>query len=467
MEQALNNDQVEYILYHLHMNHFEMISLARHFSYGNDKTVNSPAIFMPSSNGGPDKEFTINDTPVLFPCSPSKEWYVFDKSGNVIFKHDIFKAAFYLLSGYQETLPYKGDRLMRFKFSDSIQSLFYKMAYPVVNQWFSILEKACFKFCKTHGIPFRKRSLWQDCDMGVMLTHDVDRVDKWTIGRIKMATLSLMKEKKAHHLSGVLEATHNYITGKNNSYWNFRWLKGLGKKYDLRSTWFFLPAGDKKIDAKYRFSEKRITELMHFITDSGDEIGLHSTYASRKNRQIMQANYEELNSYAPQSIHGVRQHWLSFKYPDTLRIHERVGLKYDSSWGFADMIGWRNGYCLPFKPYDVEKGRIIDVWEYPLCLMDRTLFDYMNLDAGGAYKTVKNMVEICEKYSGLFVLLWHNSFFEEEDYPGVTKLYKDILARLTECKVKSILPGAFLKEIRGRDQKVHFPDKDSGQVHGS
>jgi hypothetical protein len=33
-----------------------------------------------------------------------------------------------------------------------------------------------------------------------------------------------------------------------------------------------------------------------------------------------------------------------------------------------------------------------------------------------------------KKYGGVMVLLWHNSFFDPDSYPGWTNIYENILA---------------------------------------
>ena len=56
---------------------------------------------------------------------------------------------------------------------------------------------------------------------------------------------------------------------------------------------------------------------------------------------------------------GGRQHYLRWKSPDTWRILEKTGLKYDVTLSFADHEGFRCGICFPYKPFDVVENRIL------------------------------------------------------------------------------------------------------------
>jgi len=42
--------------------------------------------------------------------------------------------------------------------------------------------------------------------------------------------------------------------------------------------------------------------------------------------------------------------------------------------------------------------------------------------------TVESYMNTVKKHQGILVLLWHNSFFDPEIYPGWTDIYEKILA---------------------------------------
>ena len=452
MDGPISNNKIEYIFRHLG-HHAEIDSeIKAHIKVGGSLVESSkPYIYFPLSTGKLDEIKIIGNTPVLFPLSENRfHFEVLEK--NVIFSDDLLKSAFYLLSGYQETLPFDGDVHGRFLYNDSIQKQLSIAERPLVNEYFSIIIEGIKTFCNLNGIKFTTKSLWEDKDFGFLLTHDVDRVDKYTVREIKLrlkqlAGFSASKVNKKELTKLLFQSIYGYFSG-DNPYWNFDWMKSIEKKCGFNSVWFFLPQGDPNKDAYYSFYEPRIKQLVKFLIDSGDEIGLHGTFESGTNEKLMQQNYDSVNKLIGHNPLGNRQHWLRIKYPDTLRILENIGIKYDSSWGFTDHIGWRNSYCHPFEPYDIDKDRMMNIWELPLAVMDVSLFEYQNLKVDEALNSIEKILKIVEKYNGLFTLLWHNSYFELTTGKDLTEFYKTLIQMIVKRNMFSLLPNStFFKKV--------------------
>jgi len=71
---------------------------------------------------------------------------------------------------------------------------------------------------------------------------------------------------------------------------------------------------------------------------------------------------------------GSRQHWLRFDDPEKLFANiDHAGLQYDSSGGWADQLGFRNGAAFSFPPYDFTRERAHDFLSIPLIIMDQGL----------------------------------------------------------------------------------------------
>lgn len=426
MKTRLNNKKIEYILFHLDQ-HIEISNLKEYFWFEQGGIEpNIPFIKFPLSDFHIDKSFRIDNIPVLFPMSKENIFFRFDKDGNLHFLHDLIKSSFYLLAGVQETEYFRADQYDRFTYQTSIQKELSIADWPIVNAYFDLLIKGLEVFANRHKLSFKRKSYWQDKSFGFFLTHDVDRVDKWTFPEVKKRIKTLLQSRLTKYWLSAFDGIKKFYT-KNNPYWNFKWMKSLENKIGLASTWFFLPKGLKNVDAFYSFSEDRIKDLVSYLKDKGDCIGLHASYKSYDNMEIMKKDLDNVSTLINEAVIISRQHWLRFKYPDTLRILENLGIKYDCSWGFSDYYGWRNSYCLPFHPYDVEEDRMMDIWEVPLNAMDVTFFDYLNLSFDETQNAIDKMADRCREYGGLFTLLWHNSNLDEDEMPGIKKFYQQIL----------------------------------------
>jgi hypothetical protein len=61
-------------------------------------------------------------------------------------------------------------------------------------------------------------------------------------------------------------------------------------------------------------------------------------------------------------------------------------------------------------------------------------------------KKIKEMILVCERFGGLFSLLWHNSKFELENGDSLKEFYTEILEFVSKKNFASILPGLFIKK---------------------
>jgi hypothetical protein len=162
----------------------------------------------------------------------------------------------------------------------------------------------------------------------------------------------------------------------------------------------------------------------------------------------MDSSLANLKEASGAAIVGNRQHRLLWVHPDTASIESKAGLQYDSTLGFAAHEGFRNSYCYPFRIFDFTNDTTLDVWEFPLNVMDGTLLSYRNLPNEEALQKCKDLIQEVKKFGGLFTLLWHNSFFDEDVYPGVQKLYKDILKAASEQDPECILGHELLSRMK-------------------
>lgn len=445
MQSKLNKNKIEYLLYHLN-HHFKVhTGIRKKIIFDQPKQTSHRMISFPLSSKEMDSIKYVKDVAILYPLTETNSFYYFDDNKNLVFNDDLLKSAFYLLSGYQEIEQQPIDPYSRFSYKQSIQKKLNISTFPLVNEYFRIITEGIEEFCNINNIEFQKRNLWKDKKFGFLLTHDIDRVDKYSIKTVKLKLkqiigLSKSKLNKWKLFEQLVENIVLLLKNKN-PYWNFEWMKEVEKEYGLNSVWFFLPKRDPKKDAYFSFEEDRIKTLVKDLKSYGDEIGLHATYGSYNNNEILKKDFYDVKKLIGGEPKGSRQHWLRFKYPETLRLLEKTEIKYDSSWGFHDQIGWRNSYCFPFRPYDIEQDRIMDIWEFPLSVMDTTLFEYMNVDQPDAIKQVNTVIESVEKYNGLFTLLWHNSKFVLESGENLTDFYLYVLKRVTEKNVLSFVPG--------------------------
>jgi peptidoglycan/xylan/chitin deacetylase (PgdA/CDA1 family) len=444
--------KTDYVLKHFRMNYHLPEEIEQRFVFVSEGSESGSVVFILSDKDMSDNVIYKDDIPILFPSGESPEIYEL-KEGKLIFQHDILKSAFYLLSGFQEYKSSKKDHFNRFPYSESIQKRIGITATPVVNYYFQWIAEALNAFAETNNLPLVKRKpLINDDGFGFFLTHDVDKVDYYTFNEMVFRAKQLFgiaptKLGKTQSFKMLWDAKWNYFFTKKNPAWDFEHLVSIEKKYNIPATYFFLDKDLKHQDAYYQITDSKIHELINWLKESGAEIGLHGVCRSSTDQSVMKAQVDRLASVMGDYPIGTRQHRLIYENPITLHIHQQTGFKYDSSLAFAEHEGFRNSYCWPFRIFDHENNCISDVWEFPLNIMDVTLFHYREYDFKQAMNAMHRVLKEVKKFNGLFTLLWHNGFNDEKKLPDVREFYENLILSVIEMKGKGVSANKLVKQL--------------------
>lgn len=292
-----------------------------------------------------------------------------------------------------------------------------RFTYAISN-YKDILEPKVSKFLIENGLiveyPENKK-------FAVCLTHDVDDVYP-PLSHTILSSLYCMKNLNFNELKNQLFWKNN---GKEFSpYWNFKEIMKLEEKYEAKSSFYFI-ATDRDV-RRFRYNIEDLENELGFIVDAGWEVGLHGGYYSYDSLEDMKKEKERLEKVLGKDVIGYRNHYLRFKVPDTWRLLAEAGFKYDTTFGYENMVGFRNGMCHPFKPYSLDSMKEINILEIPLIIMDEALFNSMSED-NVRWSTVKKLIDTTEEYNGVLTLLWHNSVFNFPFKEKSVKLYNKIL----------------------------------------
>jgi len=250
----------------------------------------------------------------------------------------------------------------------------------------------------------------------VCLTHDIDSVYRSVLSK-GYATLSSLKNGD---LAGAL-ASIKQVRSRKIPLWNFSKIMALEEEYGARSSFYFLALAPG--DQDYAYDVRDLEGEIGGIVDAGWEVGLHGGHRAYCDPAALAAEKRRLEAVLGRPVIGYRNHFLRFRVPDTWEHLSRARFRYDATLGYADCAGFRNGMCHPFRPFDLEAGRAIDILEIPLTIMDCTLDNYMRLDAGRAWEATRRLIDATERCHGVITILWHNTYMEGERL----KLYEKIL----------------------------------------
>ena len=243
----------------------------------------------------------------------------------------------------------------------------------------------------------------------VCLTHDIDRIYESPASKMSDATKKLMHGKCAASCQSFQQ-----LRSKKIPLVNFEDIMKLEERYNARSSFYFLAL--EPGDRDFTYTIKDLEHELGTILEGGWEVGLHAGHQGSCDLSKLLKEKRNLEKITNTTISGCRNHYLKFIVPDTWELLSNAGFLYDCSFGYADCAGFRNGMCHPFRPFNLTKGKPVDIIEIPLVIMDDSLFDtYMRLDQERAWEITRGLIDTVATYHGVITLLWHNySFIGEQ-----------------------------------------------------
>jgi len=249
----------------------------------------------------------------------------------------------------------------------------------------------------------------------ICLTHDIDLLYK-TMGNKIYEAIGKIHTARSEYMDFLKQ-----IHSKKLPWWNFSDIMALEDRYDAKSSFYFMVQDPG--DQEYNYDIEDCETVIGELSDRGMEIGLHGGHAAYNDWIEMRDKKKRLEKITNKNVVGYRNHYLRLRIPDTFEYLQSAGFHYDSTLGYADCIGFRNGMCHPFRPYNLTTHREIDILEIPLNIMDSTLDQYMKMDLAKSWEMTKLLIDTVEMYHGTLTILWHNTSFCNEK----GKLYEKIL----------------------------------------
>ena len=354
-----------------------------------------------------------------FPFDRNVQYEVLgDDNSKLIIHYDIIAACFYFLSSWQEIYSNKKDDYGRFFYKESFQYYYDLVRVPLVNHYFDILKTAIEQKTEKE----LKRRLWRDDPFAVFLSHDIDTIHS---GFKK----DLKNEIKSLNLHKLPSLALRRLLGKD-SWNNIEDVVQIEKDLGVRSTFYFLPKKEAE-NADYTMEE--VEPYFSAIEDASSEIGVHGSLGTGFDLTELNNEIRALK----RKIYGNRFHYLQYDARDTPPILEATSLEYDSSVGFAEQIGFRNGICFPFREFNFDTGKAYEHLQIPLTIMDTTLMDEELMGKfthSQTQKQIYDLINEVEKFGGVLTVLWHNTYFTNYKYAGWGDRFIDLVVRLKNKK---------------------------------
>ena len=259
--------------------------------------------------------------------------------------------------------------------------------------------------------------------INVCLSHDIDRIHKSyqyftkPLRALRSGNISLFAKRL---FSPFYE---------RNPYWEFDKIIEIENKYEVKSTHFILnesiklnwlkPSTYKLALGRYKITNKKLQKVIKYLDANGWEIGVHGSYNSFKDLDLLKKEKSQLEEIVGHKIIGIRQHYLNLS-DNTWELQYEAGFLYDSSFGYTRDIGYKDDKINPFFPI-VEKS---------FCEIPQVIMDFPFVTLPNKWERFEKICKQCDEANAYLVINFHNNNYNELDFPDVAKNYEEIIKRL-------------------------------------
>lgn len=280
---------------------------------------------------------------------------------------------FRLLTLLDETAVDKRNRLGVFPVSALPQARYQ-------TRMVSLVENHCEMLARELGIDGAGAGkMWpEDYRYCVLLTHDIDAAALGTAGEIVTNLAKAMMRRDSRRLGlAKLGLRYRGMRDKDPMFTFPAWESKLGA-LGINSAFYasiLRHSGRDRHDVKsdiFHYDESQL-EVVRRMIESGSEIGLHASIGSKSNLEYLLVDKQRIEQSFGVPVHGVRHHYWSIDWAapyKTYRLHENAGFRYDLSIAWQDSAGLRAGTSLPFRPYDHDRRRPLNLYVIPTAVLD-------------------------------------------------------------------------------------------------
>lgn len=410
----------------LHKNEFEKAPGPR-IAYSNTKPNHSSILWIP-------EEGLLRETRKIRTQEPATGqdemgWYCFNsEQQGADVKFDLFSAAFYFVSRYEEYILPERDAHGRFPAKASLAYRNGCLERPVVEEWITRLRTELRKRFPDLEFPLPAYRFTPSYDIDIPWAH---RHKSWW--RTGLSWTKILFRQGPGALASALQV---WAGKKNDPYDCFEWLETQHLRTGAVPVYFF-PMGDySRFDKNPHHRNQAYRNLIREVAGKHC-VGLHPSYLSSEQADRLHTEHRRLSDILGSGVQHSRQHYLRFHVPETNRQLEALGIRWEYSMGFADAPGYRAGLSVPFMWFDLAREQFSHLQIVPFLAMDVSLKTYQQMDPKQALNWLKNQVDYLKQHGGHCCTIWHNSSLsEQEGWKGWRELYLEFLEYATEYQTR-------------------------------
>ncbi len=326
-----------------------------------------------------------------------QKYFFKNSKGDIPF--DLFGAAFWLLSRYEEYLPFKANKYNVFDYRSSLAWQNNFLETPLVNVWvqeFLSVIRSNYRDIQWHTPEFKS-----------VVTIDIDNVFKYKHKGVVRSLAGIASDVASRQFKQLKERIQTIFFGKTDEFDCYPFLIESNKVFRSKVIYFFL-LGDYGVnDKNHPSSNLKFQELIKHLADYG-VAGIHPSFASNFAIQQLKIEIVRLSSITHKEVNCSRQHFGMLTFPKTFEWLLQSGIMHDYSLGYTNANGFRASYCLPYRWYNISEEQETALTIHPFCMNDVALQKNKLSLKKDPKETIEDFIQTVKKFKGEFIIVYHN-----------------------------------------------------------
>ncbi len=333
--------------------------------------------------------------------------------------YDIFSASFYLLSRYEEYLPFVKDEHQRFSPEQSIAFKNGFLEKPIIDIWaYKFLELLKDKF-PDYEYPKREFEFISTINVSKAFAFKHKGIIR-TFGGVLNDFFTL----RWMNLWNRILVIFNF---KRDPYNTFDHLIKIQKETGIETLFFFLISNYTTYDTNISTTSDTYVSLIKSVGDYA-KVGILPSYFTYNNLEKLKKEKTKLESITNIPVFRTRQHYLRLNFPDTYENLLDLDILEDYSMGYNTAVGFRASTCTPFYFYNIDFEIQTPLKLFPFAVSDRALNTILNYTVDESLVKITELKNEVKKVNGTFITVFHNeSVGNYGEWEGWKTVYKNIV----------------------------------------
>lgn len=337
---------------------------------------------------------------------------------------DIFSALFFMISRYEEYLPFTADKHGRFPASQSLAFRNGFLEYPIGDIWLNELRGGLSNLYPE--LIFREERF------RTVFSYDIDVAFKFQGRSVSSHLKGIAADFFRLRLKNLYDRIAVLLQMKKDPWDVYDFIRQATEGPDIPALFFFQSGKRTRFDRNLSVRNPAVRKLLKKVDDFG-RVGLHPSYYSSEDELKLTFEKTKLETAVRGRITESRQHFLRFRLPETYRALENVGIAHDYSMAFPDAPGFRAGTSKPFYFYDLKNEKATELKVFPACWMDATFINYMKTDVSAALEKAISLINRVREVNGLFIPIFHNDHLSREEMKSLHTAMVDEVKKAPEA----------------------------------